>query len=388
MTPSTEQPLSIGWVVPGALDGREGSVRFDARVIEALRARGHQVSVVSLPPVPWMSALRDAAQQDARRRMAAVPCDVWIEDENAHPWLHGASGWRLRVPRVALIHHLRVDEGLPLPLGPAAAAVERRYLRGVDAHWSVSETTHERVVAVAGTARASCITAPVGSLDGHRPPWSQRAARLAQGAPLRMLFVGTWSERKGIVPLLDALTRLHKRAPTMPWTLRIIGGPGDDAKVAGTVGQRLYALPRHRVELLGRLGPAGMASSYAASDLVVIPSTTEGFGMAYLEGQRFGLPAVSGRVGAARELVVPGDTGWRVHAGRPKAIEATLWTILQDRALLAARSEGAYRAFARWPTWSETVPVIEMFVRGVVQRRWSPATLLRVTSPHYSSASQ
>lgn len=388
MSAAQRSSRTIGWVVPGPLDEREGSVRFDARVIRALRDLGHHVEVVSLPLVPWMQALRDEAQQDARRRMAGVACDVWIEDENAHPWLHGAAAWRLRVPRIALVHHLRSDEPLPLPLGPAAQAVERRYLRGVDAHWSVSETTHERVTALAPTERPACITAPVGSLQGPRSPWAQRAARLASGAPLRLLFVGTWSERKGIVTVLDALTRLHKRAPTLPWTLRMVGGPGDDPKVAGLVGKRLYGLPRTRIELFGRLGPDGMRSSYAASDLLVLPSSMEGFGMAYLEAQRFGVPAVSGRQGAARELVIPGETGWRVHAGQPKALEAVLWTILRDRALLEARSRGAYDAYARWPSWQQTVPVIDAFVQGVVDRTFSPATLLRVPPPAYSSASQ
>lgn len=361
--------MKIGWIVPGPLDDREGSVRYDRFIIEGLRERGHSVEVVSLPLATWFASLRDDAQRDARRRIAAHKPDVWVEDENAHAWLHGAARWFAGTPRVALVHHLRSDEQLPLPLGPAAAAVERRYLRSVPWHLYVSRTTRDRVARLAGAPLDHTIAAPGGDLRGPRPLWEQRAARLAKSRRLQFLFVGSWTERKGLLPLVKACVRMHRRAPAQPWRLRIVGAPGDQPGYTGSVARALQALPPSRVDLAGRLEGDDLRRAYQSADLLVVPSLYEGLGMVYLEAQGFGLPSVAGNRGGARELVRHEHTGWLVPAGAVRPIEARLWQVLNDTDALARVSRGAWDAFDAWPRWPESVARVDEFLTRVLVRQ-------------------
>ena len=56
-----------------------------------------------------------------------------------------------------------------------------------------------------------------------------------------------------------------------------------------------------RVSLLGALPARELAARCAASHLLAVPSSYEGFGIVYLEGMQFGLPAIAGTAGAAKE---------------------------------------------------------------------------------------
>lgn len=351
--------MKIGWVLPGALDDRDGSVRYDRLVVEGLRANGHEVEVVSLPRVSWFASLRDAAQRSARRRMASVRPDVWIEDANAHGWLHGAGAWSIEAPRIALVHHLRSDEGLPLPMGPAVAAVERRYLTSVRRHIYVSRTTRQRVERLAGRAVDHVIASPAGDLRGPRLSWSNRERRLTRRRTVRFLFVGSWSERKGLLPLLRACARLHRRDRSRRWSLRIVGEPGEAPGYTASVAEALRTLPARRVDLAGRLEGPALRRAYQNADLLVVPSLFEGFGMVYLEGQGFGLPAIAGSEGGARELVQHGVTGWLVPGGKVRPLEARLWQALNDPTALARMSRAAWANYDVWPTWTHTVERIE-----------------------------
>ena len=71
-----------------------------------------------------------------------------------------------------------------------------------------------------------------------------------------------------------------------------------------------------------------MAQVYAASDLLVLTSDNEGMPVALIEGAMQGVPAVATDVGAVRQVVADGETGFVVGEGDP--LVDAVRTMLRD----------------------------------------------------------
>ena len=84
--------------------------------------------------------------------------------------------------------------------------------------------------------------------------------------------------------------------------------------------------------------------------------------MAYLEGFGFGLPALAGAPGGAREIVRHGENGYLVAPGDAAAIAAALQTLHRDRRLLTRMSLAARTTYEAHPDWEETLETIHQFL--------------------------
>lgn len=70
-----------------------------------------------------------------------------------------------------------------------------------------------------------------------------------------------------------------------------------------------------RIHFPGRLDYRQLPEMYSAADLFIFPSPTDTFGMAVLEAQSCGLPAVVSDQGGPKEIVQDHRTGFVVEAG-------------------------------------------------------------------------
>lgn len=114
--------------------------------------------------------------------------------------------------------------------------------------------------------------------------------------------------------LAAALQRLDR-----PWQL-LIAGDGD----ARPDVVRAFKPVAGGVFMLGALPRAALAGPYVASDLFVWPAVNEAFGMALLEAQACGLPAVAGAWGGVPAIIVDGKTGWLSAPGNATAFTADI----------------------------------------------------------------
>ena len=60
--------------------------------------------------------------------------------------------------------------------------------------------------------------------------------------------------------------------------------------------------------------------AYHASDFLILPSRTEGFGLVCVEGMLSGLPVLRTRCGGSDQQIVEGKTGWAVDVGDDAAL--------------------------------------------------------------------
>ncbi|HSH42387.1 MAG TPA: glycosyltransferase [Arenicellales bacterium] len=90
------------------------------------------------------------------------------------------------------------------------------------------------------------------------------------------------------------------------------------------------------VHWLGRLDRAQLRQWYSAADLFVFPSVMDTFGMAVLEAQAAGLPAIVSDIGGPQEIVDNGRTGYILSLAEPRAWTQHICTLMNARRASAA----------------------------------------------------
>lgn len=370
--------MRVGFVVYGDVETTSGGFLYDRKLIEGLRARGDTVDVIELPWPSYCRGLLDGVvrrfgglgdeftsdtEPDDRAVDPGEGFDVLVQDELAHPTLVALNA-RLRraygCPIVSVVHHLRCSEARPWWKKRGYRPVERCYLRGVDAAICNSSVTEKNVTALADLP--TTIAPPAGDRF-DRAIDADAIEERARDGPLVVCFLGSVTARKG----LDTLVRGLSRLPDDRWQLTVVGDLGADPTYARRVRRTISRLGvGDRVSLLGGLSDDALADVLRRSHLLVIPSTHEGFGIAYLEGMGFGLPALATTAGGARDVVTHGETGYLCSPGTVGEIARYVRRLADDRALLAEMGVAARACYERWPTWAESAARVGTFLDRIV----------------------
>ncbi|HLK62889.1 MAG TPA: glycosyltransferase family 4 protein [Bryobacteraceae bacterium] len=172
---------------------------------------------------------------------------------------------------------------------------------------------------------------------GVRPERFQKTGARAQGR-LKLLFVGSITQRKGIRYLLEALRLLDTRQVEVT----VCGWAVDDLM--------LFRGFEDVVKVCPSASAVELSEAYASSDLFVFPSLAEGFGHVLLEAMAAGLPVAATTRTAAPDLIRNGDEGFVIEPESASAIAEAIEWALVHRARLRAMGTAA-RERAREFTW-------------------------------------
>ena len=104
-----------------------------------------------------------------------------------------------------------------------------------------------------------------------------------------------------------------------------------------------------RVRFLGFVNQSALPAAYMASDVLVLPSEFDAWGLVVNEAMICGVPAVvSDQVGAAGDLVIPGETGEIYPVGDVNALTEILSRLLRNPGELHRRGEAARKRMESW----------------------------------------
>jgi glycosyltransferase involved in cell wall biosynthesis len=177
------------------------------------------------------------------------------------------------------------------------------------------------------------------------------------------LMASEWAaarERLGIPVGAKAVLAVAKLAPReAPWDLLralpflpndvrlLLAGDGPARAELEQLAAELGAGQMDRVRFLGYVPYGELPALYAASDLFVHPVREERWGVSVAEALACGRPVVaSSRVGAAHDLVIPGENGAVYPTGEPRELARCIAAAL---ALDPERVEATSRSLlARW----------------------------------------
>ena len=166
------------------------------------------------------------------------------------------------------------------------------------------------------------------NLDEYRPGDPQCREGLAPEGSKIITHVSNFREVKRVRDVVRVFARIRR---AMQATLLMIGD-GPDRDDAEQEAQDLKV--NGDVRFLGRLG--NVASLLRASDLFLLPSQTESFGLAALEAMACGAPVVGSRTGGLVEVVQDGVSGVLEPPGSVEAMGRRAVDMLRDPELFAA----------------------------------------------------
>ena len=178
-----------------------------------------------------------------------------------------------------------------------------------------------------------CVIAPFGS------PAQTADAPGNINSPLRFLFAGALSQRKGLADLFAAM--------------KLVNVSGAELVVMGSAilpmqfyrnqfARFIYEAPRSHDAVLRLM---------ASCDVLVLPSIVEGRALVQQEAMACGLPLIVTRNAGGEDLIVEGETGFLVPPGSPEAIAKKIEWFLQNRDKLPGMREAA-RAKAAKLSWA------------------------------------
>lgn len=349
--------MNVGLVIYGDLEPRSGGYRYDRQLVEGLRRRGDHVELIPIPETSYTKSLTHNCSRRLKRDLER-PFDVLLQDELCYPSLFVLNR-RLDVeyPIISIVHHLRVSE-LSGKTRVLTEALERAYLSTVDAVICNSRPTQ---AAVAKRSSVPGIIAWPGSNRFDHHPTNASIAERARRDPFEIVFVGNLIPRKGLATLVRGLSRVDSE-----WHLTVIGSNSTEhaSEIRELVREKGLI---ERVEFTGWIDEGELAAHLEAAHLLAVPSVHEGFGIVYLEGMAFGLPALASASGGASDLVSEGKTGFLITPGDARAITHAVEELATDRDRLVAMSLSARQRFEHHPTWDEMSARIRSFLETRIE---------------------
>lgn len=150
--------------------------------------------------------------------------------------------------------------------------------------------------------------------------------------PLKLLFVGGLSQRKGIANLFEAVKPLKGQVE-----LTIVGRKGVNDCAALDAALKLH----HWIPTLSH---PEILSIMRESDVLIFPSLFEGFGLVITEAMSQGTPVITTDRTAGPDLINHNENGWLVEAGSTKDLRSAIENLIQNPELIAKAGEAAMKS--------------------------------------------
>ncbi|WP_022872041.1 glycosyltransferase family 4 protein [Nesterenkonia alba] len=334
------------WVEP-ELGVVSGGLRYNAQVRGQLEAAGWFCPVLRRPVEFFTHDDGASAYDTARHRHQP---DLVIVDGligAQHPQLFSRAG---AGQTVHLVHM------------PAAAASEG--LAGMDAE-TVDETAQreraallraDHVVTVSRWCAKELqdrygrddvlIAVPGVTVSGTEP----RSHFTETAGQARLACVAAFQPVKNHHLLAEALRPLHH----LQYRL-LLAGPGAQTQYGAEVLARLRDQLGERLQFRGELAPQEVSRLWAETDLLLVPSLVEAYGMVVTEACAAGVPALVAAGTGAQEAA--GAAGVALDPRRPAEWTQAIERFLTDPTQRAHLIEAARRRRPHLPSWAETAEV-------------------------------
>ena len=232
-----------------------------------------------------------------------------------------------------------------------AGSLTRLALQRVNAVWSISEITRDRMNAWAKLAASRFSILPNAiHLDRYAPgpkaiDLLDRFGLHDKKVILTLCRLSSSERYKGIDELIEVMPTLIAEVPEIRY---VVAGSGDDLP---RLQQKVIGLSlQSHVIFAGFVSEDRKADYFRLADVFAMPGRGEGFGFVFLEALACGIPCVGSRVDGSREALRNGELGLLAD---PDDRESVKTAVLQAIAKPKAVPDGI-RYFA-WPMFVQRV---------------------------------
>jgi len=335
---------------------RTGVATWLTEVAAGLARHGRSVSLAASKPFELPDALRSAGVRQLPPPRLPIPGTLWLHTLLPHELAHcGANVFiaslavvprRCPVPAVAMVHDITPRTH------PHHHTLANRFCFNA----YLEESLERATVVVAGSAateaalleqlpfvRTKLARISYGVDGFFSPPaaaddGSATRDRFASGRRY-LLHLGTLEPRKGIGDLVRAFETLRSRLADPP-ELVIAGAPGWGT---APIMAAIEASPaRRHIHLPGYVTREQARELLRSTEVFVLASEAEGFGLPLAEAISCGAPAVASDIPALREA--GGDAALFTPPGDPAALAAAIGRALEPEVAGELRRRAAARA--------------------------------------------
>jgi glycosyltransferase involved in cell wall biosynthesis len=170
---------------------------------------------------------------------------------------------------------------------------------------------------------------------------------------LKLLYVGSLSQRKGIADLFAAVKHLSAEVE-----LTLVG-----RKTGANCPALDLALKAHR--WIPALPHREVLKLMQEQDVLVFPSLFEGFGLVITEAMSQGMPVITTERTAGPDLITHGKNGWLIEAGSTPALQQAIEKLLSHPDAISAAGMAAMDTAGKRP-WSQYGKTLTGILKGVI----------------------
>lgn len=266
---------------------------------------------------------------------------------HAHYFYSGLIGLelkkRLSIPLLATFHSLGKTKELYVGIRDAFRLnSEKKIVRFADGIIASTELEKNDLMEnYKGKSKKVFVVSP--GVNHHLfKPKNKVLSRVKLHLPLKpkiILFVGRIDPIKGISFLIEAIARLTRQYPTFEKNYRVLLIGGDissslfwqNAEVKKIKQLIISKKLECCVKFIGSRPHSLLADYYAASDVVVMPSLYESFGLVVLEAMSSGACVLVSKVGGLKYLVKDKINGRFFENGDIISLSSILWELLNNK---------------------------------------------------------
>jgi len=397
--------MKIAFVCGEYPPGPHGGIGTMTRLLaRALTEAGHVVRVVGIYPPSYPASdyeedegvrvwrLREPefrlgwlpARRELYRRIDAWSASGEIDLVEAPDYQGFTAGWpALPVPVVVRLHgsasYFAAETGKAIKR--TAFWIESRALRRADFWCSVSRYTADRTKAIFGLP-----SGPDAVL--YNPVDADDPLRSFHRSASRIVFTGTLTPKKGLIPLFRAWPLVVQRRRDAE--LHLYGKDGrteDGGSMRAHLESLLPKKVRGSVVFYGHVPRRKVIESLHSARAAVFPSYAEAFALAPLEAMAAGCPTIFTRRGSGPELIECGRNGLLVDPDRHEEIAGAILSLLRDDALARRLGAAGRRRVKEAFSLPAVVARNEEFYAGCI-RRFHPRNVIlhpRRADPHPSA---
>ena len=294
---------------------------------------------------------------------------------HAHYWLSGWVAILLRryweSPFVVMFHTMaRMKNSVSPALlheTPLRELTETTLVQVADSIVAGSPEEHASLIEICPSCEVKVCTIPPGvdlELFAVTDYSETRAALGWDEADRVALFVGRIDPIKGLDTLVNAIPAVKNPKARFVF----VGGDLDeDGEPVGPLREIVEATQalgvRDRCLFVGSLPQDQLPTYYSASDIVVVPSRYESFGLVAVEAMASGTPVIASRVGGLAYTIEDGVTGLLVERGDVAALATAIDGLLSDDEGREEMYERCVATASRF-SWSSVVDQIEHVYRS------------------------
>lgn len=176
-----------------------------------------------------------------------------------------------------------------------------------------------------------------------------------------LLYVGRLTAEKGVHHLVNALHEVRMRFPRVRL---VLAGTGPEERALHALAAR-HGLA-DAINFLGFVSHDHLAEHYRKAAMLILPSLSEGFGLALVEALGCECPVIASDLPGTREIIQTGVTGQLVPPGDEIALSAAIINVLEhsDRARTMAQL-GRVRCLERFD-WSSAAANYRSLFTGLL----------------------